>query len=320
MVDAPLPRRYRAGSCLAGVRMARGKKGRPVSGWLVVDKPAGVNSTAVVGKVRWALDAQKAGHAGTLDPDATGVLAVALGEATKTVPFVTDALKCYRFMVRFGAATSTDDASGAVLETRDARPSDAQVADALAAFRGDILQVPPQVSAVKVDGERAYDLARDGVAMDLAARPLFVDRLDLIARPDPDHAELEMVCGKGGYVRAIARDLGTALGCLGHVLWLRRVWAGPFIADQGVTLDEIDRLARSPDLEARLLPLEAGLHGLPELRATDEGAARLRHGNPGQVLGHLPYGTECWASHQGRAVAVGRYMGGELHPSRVFAG
>ena len=300
--------------------MARGKKGRPVSGWLVVDKPAGVTSTAVVGKVRWALDAQKAGHAGTLDPDATGVLAVALGEATKTVPFVTDALKCYRFVVRFGAATSTDDASGTVLETCDARPADAQVAEALAAFRGDILQVPPQVSAVKVDGERAYDLARDGVAMDLAPRPLFVDRLDLIARPDPDHAELEMVCGKGGYVRAIARDLGAALGCLGHVLWLRRVWAGPFAADQGVTLEDIDRLARSPDLEARLLPVEAGLHGLPEVQATDEGAARLRHGNPGQVLGHLTYGTECWASHQGRAVAVGRYMGGALHPARVFAG
>ena len=300
--------------------MARGRKGQPVSGWLVVDKPAGVTSTAVVGKVRWALDAQKAGHAGTLDPDATGVLAVALGEATKTVPYVTDAMKGYRFMVRFGAATSTDDASGTVLAVRDTRPDDAAIEAALAAFRGDILQVPPQVSAVKVDGERAYDLARDGVAMDLAARPLFVERLELVGRPDPDHAELEMVCGKGGYVRSVARDLGAALGCLGHVLWLRRVWAGPFAADRGVTLDEIDRLARTPGLLARLLPLEAGLHGLPEVRATDEGAARLRHGNPGQVLGHLPWGAECWASHQGRAVAVGRYMGGEVHPSRVFAG
>ncbi|MFN3294840.1 MAG: tRNA pseudouridine(55) synthase TruB, partial [Gemmobacter sp.] len=196
--------------------MGRAKKGQPVSGWLVVDKPAGVTSTAVVGKVRWALDAQKAGHAGTLDPDATGVLAVALGEATKTVPYVTDALKCYRFVVRFGAATATDDASGAVLETRDARPDDAQIVAALDGFRGDIRQVPPQYSAVKVDGARAYDLARDGEAMDLAARPLHVARLDLVARPDADHAELEMVCGKGGYVRAIARDLGQVLGCLGH--------------------------------------------------------------------------------------------------------
>lgn len=299
--------------------MARGKKGRPVSGWLVVDKPAGVTSTAVVGKVRWALDAQKAGHAGTLDPDATGVLAVALGEATKTVPYVTDALKCYRFVVRFGTATATDDASGAVLVTSALRPTDAQIDTALAGFRGDIQQVPPQFSAVKVEGERAYDLARDGVAMDLAARPLFMDRLALISRPDSDHAELEMVCGKGGYVRSIARDLGQALGCLGHVLWLRREWSGPFRADHGVTLDDLDRMARTPDLDARLLPLELGLHDLPEVRATDEGAARLRHGNPGQVIANLPYGTECWASHQGRAVAVGRYMGGEVHPARVFA-
>jgi len=298
--------------------MARGKKGRPISGWLVVDKPAGVTSTAVVGKVRWALDAQKAGHAGTLDPDATGVLAVALGEATKTVPYITDALKCYRFVVRFGAATATDDASGAVLGTSDARPTDAQIEAALIAFRGDIQQVPPQFSAVKVEGERAYDLARDGVELDLAARPLHVERLDLIARPDADHAELEMVCGKGGYVRSIARDLGQALGCLGHVLWLRRAWSGPFRADQGVTLEDLDRMARTPDLEAHLLPLELGLHDLPQVQATDEGAARLRHGNPGPVTANLPYGTECWASHMGRAVAVGRYMGGELHPTRVF--
>lgn len=299
--------------------MARGKKGRPVSGWLVVDKPAGVTSTAVVGKVRWALDAQKAGHAGTLDPDATGVLAIALGEATKTVPYITDALKCYRFVVRFGAATATDDASGAVVATSETRPTDAQIESALGAFRGDIRQVPPQFSAVKVEGERAYDLARDGVEMDLAARPLYVERLDLISRPDPDHAELEMVCGKGGYVRSIARDLGQALGCLGHVMWLRREWSGPFRADQGVTLDDLDRMARTPDLEAHLLPLELGLHDLPQVQATDEGAARLRHGNPGAVIGNVPYGTECWASHLGRAVAVGRYLGGELHPARVFA-
>ena len=201
--------------------MAKAKKGLPVSGWLIVDKPAGIGSTQVVGKVRWALNAQKAGHAGTLDPAATGVLAIALGEATKTVPYITDALKCYRFMVRFGASTSTDDAEGSVLEERAARPDDAQIADALGAFRGQIEQIPPQVSAVKVDGERAYDLAREGVEMDLAARPLWVERLEMLERPDADHVLLEMVCGKGGYVRAIARDLGAALGCLGHVAWLR---------------------------------------------------------------------------------------------------
>lgn len=299
--------------------MGRTKKGRPVSGWLVIDKPAGVTSTAVVNKVKWALQAQKAGHAGTLDPAATGVLAVALGEATKTVPYITDALKCYRFVVRLGAATTTDDAEGTVLETRDTRPDDAAIAAALAAFRGEIMQVPPQFSAVKVEGERAYDLAREGVEMDLAARPLWVERLEMIARPDADHVELEMICGKGGYVRSIARDLGQMLGCLGHVLWLRRLWSGPFHADKGLSLDDIDRMARSEELDAHLLPLELGLADLPELPATAEGAARLRNGNPGMVLASTAqYGDAAWASWQGRAVAVGTYRAGELHPLRVF--
>ncbi|MGL4238062.1 tRNA pseudouridine(55) synthase TruB [Tabrizicola sp.] len=298
--------------------MGRTKKGRPVTGWLVIDKPAGVTSTAVVNKVKWAFSAQKAGHAGTLDPDATGVLAVALGEATKTIPYITDALKCYRFRVTFGAATDTDDASGRVIATSALRPSDAEIEAALAAFRGQIQQVPPQYSAVKVEGERAYDLAREGEEMDLAARPLWVDSLVVKARPDPDHVELEMVCGKGGYVRSIARDLGQALGCLGHVLWLRRTWSGPFSADQGVTLDQIDAEAKSEALDARLLPLELGLEDLPEFPATPEGAARLRNGNPGQVIGHADWGTEGWASLDGLAVAVGHYRGGELHPSRVF--
>ena len=298
--------------------MAKGKKGLPVSGWLIVDKPAGIGSTQVVGKVRWALNAQKAGHAGTLDPAATGVLAIALGEATKTVPFVTDALKCYRFVVRFGAATSTDDAEGVVVQTSALRPTDAAIDAALMAFRGQILQVPPQVSAVKVEGERAYDLAREGIEMDLAARPLWVERLEVRQRPDADHLELEMVCGKGGYVRSIARDLGAVLGCLGHVVWLRREWSGPFRADQGISMAQIEALARQPELLAHLLPLELGLTGLPEVAATEDGAARLAHGNPGQVLGHLDYGTECWASRDGRALAVGRYLGGEVHPSRVF--
>lgn len=299
--------------------MARGKKGRAVSGWLVVDKPAGITSTSVVNKVKWAFQAQKAGHAGTLDPAATGVLAVALGEATKTVAHITDALKCYRFMVRLGVATTTDDAEGEVIATRDARPTDDQIESALSAFRGQIEQVPPQFSAVKVEGERAYDLAREGEALDLAARPLWVDSLTVLSRPDADHVELEMVCGKGGYVRSIARDLGAALGCLGHVAWLRREWSGPFEAADGVSLEEIDRLARSDEIDALLLPLERGLADLPELPATPEGAARLRNGNPGMVLASgIEWGTEAWASYQGRAVAVGRYQAGELHPSRVF--
>ena len=298
--------------------MARSKKGRPVNGWLVVDKPAGVGSTTVVNKVKWAFGAQKAGHAGTLDPDATGVLAVALGEATKTIPLIADALKCYRFRVTFGAATDTDDASGTPIATSALRPTDAQIETALAAFRGQIDQVPPQYSAVKVDGERAYDLAREGEQMDLSARPLWVDSLTVTARPDPDHVDLEMVCGKGGYVRSIARDLGAALGCLGHVQWLRRTWSGPFRADQGVTLDQIDAEARTDALDARLLPLEAALHDLPEFPATPEGATRLRNGNPGQVIAHAEWGTEGWASRDGQAIAIGHYRGGELHPSRVF--
>jgi len=299
--------------------MARGKKGRAVSGWLVVDKPAGITSTAVVNKVKWAMDAQKAGHAGTLDPAATGVLAIALGEATKTVPYVTNALKCYRFMVNLGAATTTDDAEGAVISESALRPSDGEIEAALAAFRGDIQQVPPQFSAVKVDGERAYDLAREGEAMDLAARPLWVERLEVVARPSVDRVELEMVCGKGGYVRSIARDLGAALGCLGHVAWLRREWSGPFHASEGISLEQIDALAKTAELDAFLKPLELGLADLPELPCTPEGAARLKNGNPGMVLASsVGYGDEAWASYQGRAVAVGIYKSGELHPSRVF--
>ncbi len=298
--------------------MGRIKKGRAVSGWLIVDKPAGITSTAVVNKVKWAFSAQKAGHAGTLDPDATGVLAVALGEATKTIPWIADALKCYHFRVGFGAATDTDDASGKVIATAASRPTDAGIEAALAGFRGAIRQVPPQYSAVKVDGDRAYDLAREGETLDLAARDLWVDSLTVIARPDADHLDLEMVCGKGGYVRSIARDLGAALGCLGHVRWLRREWSGPFRADQGVTLDQIDAEAKTDAIDARLLPLETALCDLQEFPATPEGAARLRNGNPGQVIAHADWGSEGWASLDGQAIAIGHYRGGELHPSRVF--
>lgn len=298
--------------------MAR-KKGRDISGWLIVDKPAGVTSTSVVGKVRWALDAKKAGHAGTLDPAATGVLAIALGEATKTVPFITDAMKCYRFMVRLGAATTTDDAEGEVIETRETRPSDTEIEAALGAFRGDIDQVPPQFSAVKVDGERAYDLAREGEVMDLKSRPLFVENLTMLSRPDADHVELEMVCGKGGYVRSIARDLGAALGCLGHVAWLRREWSGPFEASDGMTLEQIEAIARTPELDAKLLPLEVGLADLTELRATAEGAVRIKNGNAGMVIASdAEFGDEVWVSYQGKPLGVGIYKSGEVHPNRVF--
>lgn len=300
--------------------MARKRKGRPLDGWLVVDKPAGLTSTAVVNKVRWALQAQKAGHAGTLDPEATGVLAVALGEATKTVPYITDALKAYRFTVRLGQATNTDDAEGEVIAESDQRPSDEEIKAALGAFIGDIMQVPPQFSAVKIDGERAYKRARDGEDMELAARPLWVEELVLTDRPDADHVELEMTCGKGGYVRSIARDLGKALGCHGHVVRLRRIWSGPFDAEDGVSMAEIERLAQDPALDAHLQPLEVGLADLLCLTCTPEGAARLRNGNPGMVIpsGEVEYGDEAWAALDGRAVAVGVFKAGELHPTRVF--
>ncbi|AWI84342.1 tRNA pseudouridine(55) synthase TruB [Alloyangia pacifica] len=298
--------------------MAR-KKGRDISGWLIVDKPAGMTSTSVVNKVRWALAAKKAGHAGTLDPEATGVLAVALGEATKTVPYITDAMKAYRFIVRLGQATNTDDAEGEILRESAERPSDDEIKEALHQFVGDIQQVPPQFSAVKVDGKRAYKRARDGEEMELSARPLFVESLIMLERVDADHVELEMVCGKGGYVRSIARDLGEALGCFGHVLRLRRVWSGPFEASDGISVEQIDALAKTPELDEKLLPLQVGLADLPELRCTPEGAARLRNGNPGMVIpGEAEYGDEAWASFEGKPVAVGIFKAGELHPSRVF--
>lgn len=295
------------------------RKGRDISGWLVIDKPAGPTSTAVVNKVRWALNAKKAGHAGTLDPEATGVLAVALGEATKTVPYITDALKAYTFTVQLGQATNTDDAEGEVIATSDERPTDDQIKEALNQFVGDIMQVPPQFSAVKIDGERAYKRARGGEEMDLEPRPLWVEELIMTGRSDMDTVELEMTCGKGGYVRSIARDLGKALGCYGHVVRLRRIWSGPFDAKDGLTMDQIEDLARTPELDDHLLPLEVGLADLPELRCTPEGAAKLRNGNPGMVLSSdVEYGDECWASLDGKAVAVGIYKAGQLHPSRVF--
>ena len=299
--------------------MGRKRKGRDISGWLVVDKPAGMTSTSVVNKVRWALQAKKAGHAGTLDPDATGILAVALGEATKTVPYITDALKAYEFEVKLGEATNTDDAEGEVIARSDTRPSDDEIKEALLKFVGDIQQVPPKFSAVKIDGQRAYKLARDGEDVELAARPLWVDERTLVDRKDADHAKLELVCGKGGYVRAIARDLGEALGCKGHVSWLRRVWSGPFEAADGLTFEQIEKLAHDPALDAHIQPLEIGLADLPELKTTAEGASKLRNGNPGMVLASdVEYGDECWASFDGKAVAVGVYKAGELHPSRVF--
>lgn len=298
--------------------MAR-RKGRNISGWLVIDKPAGITSTAVVNKVKWAFEARKAGHAGTLDPAATGVLAVALGEATKTVPYITDALKAYVFTVRLGESTNTDDAEGEVIATSTHRPTDEEIKDALARFVGEIMQVPPAFSAVKIDGERAYTRARSGEEFEIAARPLWVEELLLVDRPDPDHVTLEMTCGKGGYVRSIARDLGEVLGCHAHVRDLRRIWSGPFDAEEGIGLEVLDNEAKQPTLDRFLRPLEDGLAALPELVCPESSVGRLRNGNPAPVLpGEAAFGDEAWASFEGKAVAVGKFIGGELHPSRVF--
>jgi tRNA pseudouridine55 synthase len=261
--------------------------------------------------VRRAFDAVKAGHAGTLDPAATGVLAVALGEATKTMPFVADGEKTYRFTVIWGAETTTDDAEGAVLRTSGARPDADAVLAALPAFTGDIMQVPPAYSAVHVGGRRAYEIARGGDELALEPRPLHVTRLALVECSAPDRAVLEMTCGKGGYVRAVARDLGRALGCLGHVETLRRVRAGPFGEKEAVPLDAIEAAP-----EPHLRPVEAALVGVPSIAVDAAAAERLRHGNPVEV--EVADARSAWAALDGGAVAIGRVEAGTFRPSRVL--
>ena len=288
--------------------MARRRKGRDISGWVVVDKPAGPSSNAVVGTVRRALDARKAGHAGTLDPEATGLLAVALGEATKTVPALMDAPKSYRFAVRFGAATTTDDAEGEPVASSDTRPDDAAIEAALPALTGEVMQVPPAFSAVKVAGRRAYAVARAGGEVALAARPLTVHALRLADRPDADTAILEMTCGKGGYVRAVARDLGARLGCHGHALWLRRTATGPWTEADATPLGAVS--------EAALRPLEEALGHLRRVDVDAGGAGRLRHGIALEC--EAPDGP-CWASQGGGAVALAEVASGRLRPTRVIA-
>ncbi len=302
--------------------MPRRKRGRPVDGWLLIDKPLGMGSTEVVSKARWALRAQKAGHAGTLDPLATGLLAVAFGEATKTIPFAMDGLKTYRFAVRWGAATATDDLEGEVVATSDVRPSAAEIEAALPAFRGEILQRPPAFSAIKVAGARAYDLARDGAPPELAARPIRVERLELLDADDGG-AAFEMACGKGGYVRAIARDLGEALGSLGHVVELRRIAAGPFRIENAISFDLLEELRNRDDSESAVLPVAAGLDDIPAIAVGRKDADLLRQGRAVRIAGaaasgDLPNGATAWAALEGAPVAVGVVDGEEFRPSRVF--
>ena len=303
--------------------MARAKKGKPVHGWVVLDKPAGMTSTRAVGAIKRIFDAQKAGHAGTLDPLATGILPIALGEATKTVPFAVDGEKAYRFTVRFGAQTDTDDAEGVVVRTSDSLPARDTIEALLPRFTGEILQVPPQFSAIKVDGNRAYDLARGGEEVVLEPREVLIDDLTLVDMPDAATAVLESRCGKGTYVRALARDMGRALSCFGHVIALRRTRVGSFDEMASVTLEELQAAAQAgPDvLLALLMPVEAALDGLPGLSVGPNDAASLARGQAVLVRGRdapVLAGGAAWAHFKGRILALGELEKGAFRPTRVF--
>jgi tRNA pseudouridine55 synthase len=304
--------------------MARRRKGLPIHGWLVLDKPQGMTSTQAVSRVRHLYSAQKAGHAGTLDPLATGVLPIAFGEATKTVPFAVEGNKQYRFTVRFGAATDTDDADGTIVATSDRRPTLPEIEAALRSFVGEISQVPPRYSALKVGGARAYDLARDEEDFELAARPALIESLTLIDMPDPDHCVIEARCGKGTYVRALARDLGIALGSLAHVTELRRTRVGPFAEEAAISLAKLQELGHSAvgrdALLSVLQPVETALDDIPALAIGGQDAARLKRGQPVLLRGRdapILKGP-VYATSRGTLVAVGEVSQGELRPTRVF--
>jgi tRNA pseudouridine55 synthase len=302
--------------------MAQRRKGSPVSGWLVLDKPQGMTSTKAVARVKRLYDAAKAGHAGTLDPLATGVLPIALGEATKTVPFVVEGSKDYRFTVRFGVETDTDDAEGTVVASSEQRPSRAAIEAMLPRFTGAISQVPPRFSALKVDGARAYALAREKEDFELTPRQVEIARLALIEQPDQDHCVLEASCGKGTYVRALARDLGRELGSLGHVEALRRTRVGAFGEERAVTLATIEACAEKGHeaLLGLLQPVETALCDIPALALSAADAARLRQGQAVLLRGRdAPvFEGPVYATSRGRLVAVGEMRQGELRPRRIF--
>jgi tRNA pseudouridine55 synthase len=305
----------------------RKPRGRPLDGWLIIDKPPGLTSTYVVNRVRRAFDARKAGHGGTLDPLATGVLPIAFGTATKTVPYVMDGTKLYRFTLHFGEARDTDDADGQVTATSAARPTDDAIRDTLERFRGDIMQVPPAFSAVKVAGERAYDLAREGRPPALDARLARVDRFDLLERPGPDTAVFEVASGKGVYMRSLARDLAVACGALGHIVALRRLRVGPFTAAQAIPLDKLratdDTAPASPDL---LLPVATALADIPALALTEAEASGLRHGQAislvalmGRIPGSAdPAGGLVRAMAGTHVIGLARLEDGWMKPERLL--
>ena len=307
--------------------MARRKKGDAVSGWICLDKPYDLTSTHAVSRVRRMFNAQKAGHAGTLDPLATGILPIALGEATKTVPFLVDSDKTYRFTVEWGRTTATFDREGETTAESDVRPERAAIEAALPAFVGEISQVPPIYSAIKVDGERAYDLARAGEVVELKARLVTIHAARLVDIPDPDHAEIEIDCGKGTYVRAIVRDLALALGACGHVSALRRTRVGVFTEDRAITLENLEELSHKAGCLEALLPVETALDDIPELAVTAEDAFRLKQGRPIVLVPRQvealkarlsPGSRTVSAMAEGVMVALCEMRAGRLEPSRVF--
>ncbi|MCK8787418.1 tRNA pseudouridine(55) synthase TruB [Roseomonas sp. NAR14] len=308
-------------------RQFRKPRGLPLDGWLIVDKPSGIGSTDVVNRVKRAFNAQKAGHGGTLDPLATGLLPVAFGAATKTVPYIMDGTKEYTFTLRFGEARDTDDADGQVTGTSEARPTDEAIRAALPALTGDIMQVPPAFSAIKIGGERAYDLAREGQAVVIAPRPARVDRFELVSRPDADTATFLVQSGKGVYMRSLARDLALAVGTVGHIAALRRHRVGPFRESHAIPLDKLvpseDTPPPSPDL---LLPVTTALDDIPALALTDQEIARLSHGqfiSLVDLMGRVPDAADpdgglARAMAGGRLVGLCRFHEGLLKPERLL--
>ncbi|HSR71892.1 MAG TPA: tRNA pseudouridine(55) synthase TruB [Kiloniellales bacterium] len=306
--------------------MARRRTGRPVSGWIVLDKPAGLTSTQALGRVRRVLEPQKIGHGGTLDPLATGVLPIALGEATKTMAYALEGRKRYRFTLRWGRATSTDDAEGETLCESDVIPDRAAILAVLPRFTGEILQVPPRVSALKVDGRRAYDRARAREDFELAERRVEIDELELTGQPSPEEATFAVACGKGTYMRALARDLGEALGTCAHVIALRRTAVGPFTENDAISLESLEALGHSAAASQALLPVETALDDIPALALTESEAKRLRCGQPVSMLARanrerirdFDNGAVVFTTSGGKPVALARYEAGDIHPLRVL--
>jgi len=298
---------------------------RDVHGWVVLDKPVGMTSTHAVSVVKRLFTAKRAGHAGTLDPLASGLLPIALGEATKTVPFVMDGRKTYAFTVRWGEERDTDDAEGRVVASSDARPTPDAVRALLPRFTGTIAQVPPRYSAIKIDGERAYDLAREGRVVELESRPVEIHRVELVDMPDADHSLLTAQCGKGTYVRALARDLGRLLGCFGHVSALRRTIVGPFGEPHMIPLERLDSLchraaAGEGNLADLLLPVETALDDIPALAVSRADAARLQRGQAVLLRGRdAPvFRGPVSVTVSGHLVALAEVDRGEIVPKRVF--